>query len=372
MLRNLPEPPEDATWINYVRAHDDIGWGISDRDAAAVGQDGRATRRFCADFYAGKRDGSTAEGYDFQRDPHTGEARTSGTTAALAGLQNALIEGTDADIDRAVRRVLLLHSVTFVMRGIPLLYSGDEIGQLNDLSYLLDPLRARDNRWIHRPNMDWDKAALRRTPGRVEARLFDGIKRFAAVRKQLPALHGRAAEHVLPTGNDACFAVERTRGPHRLLAVFNVSGQTQAFPLAELPGDWPTPPFTDVLADELLFFPDGRLIVPPFGFWWLAPAPEDATPGPPVPTKIAIDVRTAWGEQVYLTGRHDALGGGDPHAAHGPCSAADYPTWTTTLELPAGQIIEVRWMKKRDGHLVERGSTAYGVRAGTNETWPIA
>lgn len=372
MLRNLPEAPNEAAWINYVRAHDDIGWGISDRDAAEVHQNGRATRRFCADFYAGKWDGSTAQGYDFQRDPGTGEARTSGTTAALAGLQNALIEGTKADIDRAVERVLLLHSVTFVMRGIPLLYSGDEVGQLNDFSYLLDPLRARDNRWIHRPQMDWDKAALRHEPGRVEARLFDGLKRFAAVRKQLPALHGRAAERVLTTGNDRCFVVERTRGIHRLLAVFNFSGQAQAVPLASLPGNWPTPAFTDVLAEETLFFPDGRLIVPPYGFWWLAPAPDEAAPGPPVPTAIALDVETNWGEQVYLTGRAEALGAGDPHHAHGPCSAETYPTWTTTLELPAGAFIEMRWLKRRAGQLVERSNTVYGVRAGTNAVWPIA
>ena len=128
MLTHLPEAPAHTAWLNYVRAHDDIGWGIADGDAARVGQNGHDTRVFCADYYAGRIAGSPAEGYDFQRGPHTGEARTSGTTAALTGLQQALVENDDDAIDRAVQRTLLLHGIVYDMSGFPQLYGGDEIG----------------------------------------------------------------------------------------------------------------------------------------------------------------------------------------------------------------------------------------------------
>jgi amylosucrase len=98
-LSGLPAIPKEATWINYIRCHDDIGWGISDENAAAVGQSGRGTRNYCTDFYAGVLPQSYAEGYVFQRDRQTGEARTSGTAAALTGLQKALVEADASKID---------------------------------------------------------------------------------------------------------------------------------------------------------------------------------------------------------------------------------------------------------------------------------
>ncbi|MGF1669850.1 MAG: alpha-amylase family glycosyl hydrolase, partial [Balneolaceae bacterium] len=133
-LHNLPNAPETATWINYVRCHDDIGWGISDENAAAVGQKGWETRKFCTDFYSGNLQGSFSEGYVFQRDATNGEARISGTGAALAGLQKAQVEADGKAIDAAIKRLLLLYSITYFYKGIPLIYMGEEIGQLNDFS----------------------------------------------------------------------------------------------------------------------------------------------------------------------------------------------------------------------------------------------
>ncbi|HOY21197.1 MAG TPA: alpha-amylase family protein, partial [Haliscomenobacter sp.] len=191
-LSRLPAIPKEATWINYIRCHDDIGWGISDENAAAVGQSGRGTRNYCSDFYSGVLPHSYSEGYIFQRDRQTGEARTSGTAAALTGLQKALVEADPQKIDLAIKRLEVLNGVIFFMRGIPLIFSGDEIGQLNDYTYLLDPLKAGDNRWVHRPPMNWTKAARIHEAGTPEARIFSMHQRYIAVRRQSPALHSRS------------------------------------------------------------------------------------------------------------------------------------------------------------------------------------
>ncbi|MFB6278358.1 MAG: alpha-amylase family glycosyl hydrolase [Salinibacter sp.] len=369
-LTSLPDTPSSASWLNYLRCHDDIGWGLDDADVRAVGQDPVDTRRFCADFYAGHLADSYAEGYDFQVDAETGEARTSGTLAALTGLQKAQVEGTPETVEQALRRTLLLHNVIFVMKGMPLLYSGDEIGQLNDFSYLNDPLKADDNRWVHRPPMDWDRAALRHEEGRVEQRLFDGLRRLVDARKGLDVLHARADERVLRPANDQVFMVERSDADRRLLAVSNFSDTPQAVPLARLPEAWGQRTYTEVVRDETAVFSSGRILLPPYGFRWLRPAPG-ADPGPSVPTRIEIEVHTEWGEEVYLCGSTEALGTNRPEAAVGPLSAEDYPRWTTEVELPAGTYVEFEWLKKRDGTVVARSPCRYGVKAGHDKVWRL-
>ncbi|PSQ84221.1 MAG: hypothetical protein BRD30_12020 [Bacteroidetes bacterium QH_2_63_10] len=77
------------------------------------------------------------------------------------------------------------------------------------------------------------------------------------------------------------------------------------------------------MRDETAVFSSGRILLPPYGFRWLRPVPE-ATPGPLVSTPIELEVHTEWGEEVYLCGSTDALGGARPEAAVGPLSAEDF------------------------------------------------
>ena len=137
-LASMPPVPPGAGWVTYVRCHDDIGWAVTEEDAAAVGEDGHLHRRFLADFYAGAFPGTFARGARFQAEPG-GEARTSGTTASLAGLEAALERGDDVALDLAVRRILLAHAVIFAHGGLPLLYMGDELGLRNDHAFADGP-----------------------------------------------------------------------------------------------------------------------------------------------------------------------------------------------------------------------------------------
>src|SRR4051794_29180150 len=179
-LLAMPPAPPGAGWLTYVRCHDDIGWAITPEDAARVGEAAYLHRRFLADFYAGEFPGTFARGERFQPDPATGEARTSGSCASLAGLESA---PDDVAVELAVRRVLLLYAIAFAHGGLPLIYMGDELGLLNDPSYLAEPDKADDNRWMHRPVMDWDVAALRHEPSTVEGRLWAGLKRLIGARR---------------------------------------------------------------------------------------------------------------------------------------------------------------------------------------------
>ncbi len=230
-LRTMPPVPPGAGWLTYVRGHDDIGWAITDEDAGAVGEDAHLHRRFLADFYAGDFPGSFARGARFQPEPN-GEARTSGTTAALTGLEGALEDGDMEEARLAVRRILLLYAVTFAHGGVPLVYMGDELGLRNDATFTADATRRDDNRWMHRPSMDWAAAGRRHDPASIEGRLWAGLRRLVDARRTTPAVHVQGRTDPLWTGNDHVFGLEREHAGHRLLLLANFSDHPQAIPAA--------------------------------------------------------------------------------------------------------------------------------------------
>jgi amylosucrase len=258
-----------ATAIHYVRCHDDIGWAMTDAMLAEIGEDPRAHRRFLNDFYTGRFPGSFARGDYFQFNPRTGDTRISGSTASLAGLEQALETGDEAAIDLAIRRILLLHGLVLGRAGIPLIYMGDELGLLNDWSYRDDPEKAHDSRWLHRPPMDWDKAARRHDPTSVEGRLFNGLRKLTEVRRTHPHFHNFGLFQPLWTDNVHILAFARRRHDGHLLVLGNFSEQPQS-----VQGDLPfhagiVGPATDLLAPQQTLADNDRIQMQPYGLRWL-------------------------------------------------------------------------------------------------------
>lgn len=269
-LARLPAPPQGTTWATFVRSHDDIGWAIADADARAVGLDPRLHRRFLADFYAGRHPGSFARGALFQENALTGDARTSGSAASLSGIEQGLDLGDPVLLDQGIRRLLLAHAIAFAFPGIPLLWMGDELALRNDPSYLRDPAHAHDNRWLHRPLMDWEAAARRDDPGTVEGRVFGGLRHLAAVRRRLPALHAGGETHVLWTDQAAVLAWLRIApGRGRLLGLANVADTERSVDDRVL-GEAGLRDPVDALAPHGRFsHHGGRVHLPRLGALWL-------------------------------------------------------------------------------------------------------
>ncbi len=248
-LRGLGAVPATTAWITYVRCHDDIGWAISDADAAAVGLDGFAHRRFLADYYTGNFWESPARGVVFQSNEATGDRRTSGMLASLAGLDVAIetaepsrnvrsLEdslGSHAAVDEAVRRILLVQTIALGWGGVPVLWMGDEIGLPNDEHWADDPAHAADNRWIHRPPMPWDgpgpiTVAHRHVWGTVEQRVFDGLTHRARVRAGLPHLHASVRSEPLDPSDPGVLAVVRHHPLGPFVGLYNVTDTERPFP----------------------------------------------------------------------------------------------------------------------------------------------
>ncbi len=209
VLADMKPVPHDSSWCTYIRCHDDIGWAITGTDAASVGWNQFAHRDFLNEFYSGEFAMSYAHGARFQHNEVTGDARISGTAASLCGIDDALRRNDDAALDAALARLELIYAVTYAYGGIPLIYMGDELGQLNDVNYASDPAHADDNRWMHRPMMDWSAAARRGAAGTLEQRVFSSFARLGAARASLPELRAGGTVDILRQGDDRLFAFAR-------------------------------------------------------------------------------------------------------------------------------------------------------------------
>jgi len=221
--------PAPASWVTYARCHDDIGWAVSEADAGAAGLSGPAHRRFLADFYADRFPGSFARGALFQDNPATGDARISGMAASLCGIEAALDAGDPGALTAAIRRLESMYAVVFSFGGIPLVYMGDELALRNDPRWAQDPAHAQDNRWMHRPLMDWAAADRRRDPGSVEGRVFAAIRGLAAARRSLLALRSGGSTQILPTENRSVLAYRRAHPRSSpFLSLTNFSDVTQS------------------------------------------------------------------------------------------------------------------------------------------------
>ena len=253
--------PRQDIFLNYLRCHDDIGWGLDYGYLTQLGQQEFFHKRYLNDYFTGKWPGSTARGELYNDDPQLGDARLCGTTASLCGVEAAREKGDEKALDLALRLDETLHAFLFTLSGVPILYSGDEIAQENDNAYRLDPLKKEDSRYLHRGDMDWGKAALRLDPAAPEGRLFSAIRRMEILRGKLEVFGIAADVWVLNTGNDHILGIGRSCPGEKLLALFNFSDGEETAWVRDLTA------YLNLITGEER--DAGAVPVPPRGFLWL-------------------------------------------------------------------------------------------------------
>ena len=274
-IMSLPDKLERATWLNYVRCHDDIGLGFDDDDIRKAGYEPLSHRRFLVDYFTGVYDDSPARGQPFGHNGKTGDARISGSLASLVGLEAALEQGDPEKSDQAIRQILLLHSMILSFGGIPLLYYGDEIGTLNDCSYVYDENKVSDSRWMHRPKIDWEKATLRNKLGTPEQKIFSALKKMIAVRKEIPAFADFNNRELIDVGNSHLFVFSRfnhLKASDHVLVVGNFDSRVQYLDLkvARKKGFFRMGQIKDLYSGETPDIVDDQIKLPPLHFYWLA------------------------------------------------------------------------------------------------------
>ena len=252
--------PKQYTFLNYLRCHDDIGWGLDFATLKDWGMDEPSHKRYLNDFFTGKHPGSDSRGELYNDDPVTQDARFCGTTASMCGIEAALFEKDDEKLKRGIREDLMLHAYMLTQSGIPMLYSSDEIGRLNDYSYKEDPDKAADSRYIHRGAFQWELAEKRNSKSSVEGQIFQTLSRMEQIRSQESVFDKDCDVYTYDVHDDSILCILRQKGNERFIGIFNFSDSEKTAWTQE------EGTFRDLITDQTLELKDVEL--PAYGFMW--------------------------------------------------------------------------------------------------------
>lgn len=219
--------PKQYTFLNYLRCHDDIGWGLDFDTMKQWGMEEPSHKRYLNDYFTGKIADSISRGELYNDDPVTQDARFCGTTASMCGIEAAGFEGNAEKMQTAIQEDLMLHAYMLTQSGIPMLYSGDELGQVNDYSYKDDAEKASDSRYLHRGAFLWELADKRKDLSAVQGQLFQMLNRLEQIRRQENVFSQEAEVYTYDVHNDSILGILREYKGERFIALFNFSESEQ-------------------------------------------------------------------------------------------------------------------------------------------------
>ena len=254
--------PKEYTFLNYLRCHDDIGWGLDYDWLSRFGINEVAHKKYLNDFFTGKIPDSFGRGELYNDDPRLGDARLCGTTASLCGIEKFAYEKNEAMTDRSIQCDLMLHAYMYTQSGIPILYSGDEVGQENDYTYHKNPLKQQDSRYLHRGDMDWKKAENRKEAGTVQEKIYSMIQKMIQIRGQYPVFETGAKVWTVDTWDDHVLGIGRYLDGEKLIALFNFSEEPKMAWINEQDGE-----YVDLFTGEKM--EAAGIQMAPYGYHWL-------------------------------------------------------------------------------------------------------
>ncbi len=255
--------PKEYVFLNYLRCHDDIGWGLDYDTLRLWGFEERSHKQYLNNYFQGYEGESVSRGELYNADPVSGDARFCGTTASMCGIEKAGFEQDDEAMERAIRRDVTLHAYMFMQSGIPVLYSGDEVGQVNDYSYKDDPDKAADSRYLHRGKLDWKLAEQVSDKKSVAGQIFGQLDRLEKIRRSSQAFTVEADARTLTTGDDSVLGIGRVYKEEEILGIFNFSEYNK-----EVSVDGVNGTYTDLITGEQVS-PE-KIPLPAYGFCYLA------------------------------------------------------------------------------------------------------
>lgn len=258
VVNNLPK---EYTFLNYLRCHDDIGWGLDFSVLQKWGMQEVPHKRFLNDYFLGKTENSASRGELYNDDPMTRDARFCGTTASMCGVESAGFEQDAVKMEEAIRLDIMLHAYMLSQSGIPMLYSGDEIGQVNDYAYKEDADKANDSRYIHRGRFQWALAEKRGDKSSVQGKIFTALDRLENIRRREAVFESCANVYTYDVHNDAILCIMRERDGELFFGIFNFSDREETAWMSE------NGAFVDMLNNEKIEVKN--ITLPGHDFYWI-------------------------------------------------------------------------------------------------------
>ncbi len=265
-IEQIENLPAAYLFQNYLRCHDDIGWGLDYGFLGGFGMSEAPHKKYLNDWFTGKWFGSPSRGELYNDIEMLQDARLCGTTASLCGIEAAEFEQNEEALRTALAADLMLHALMLTLKGVPVLYSGDEIGMLNNYSYHEDPKRFSDSRNIHRGQFDWVLSEQRHTPGTTASALFEGLSDLICIRKKNDVFRSDAPMYAVDVENERILGIGRTYGDRTLLGLFNVSPEHSRAVIETAAWEDLTDPDRVFVAGEQTRM---EYWLEPYGFRWL-------------------------------------------------------------------------------------------------------
>ena len=259
--------PVTSAWATYLRCHDDIGWAIDDADAAAVGWSGYGHRSFLADFYAGEFDGQLRARHALPvqpRDRRPPHVRQRGEPGGRGG--GPRVRRHRGPRHRARPAHLRLRDGLRLRRPAAALHGRRARAAQRPLLPRGDPAKSADNRWMHRPAMDWSLAghAQPARPAGCSTPSPDSSPHAQA----LPALHASVATEAVHH--------RRPGGPRVPAPPCGRHHRAGLQPVGVAPGPVAVAHLAAARAGPLLehlsapsWTSSQPVALPPYGAWWL-------------------------------------------------------------------------------------------------------
>ena len=260
--------PKEYVFLNYLRCHDDIGWGLDYNSLKEEGIGERSHKKYLNDYFRGYAGESSSRGELYNEDHVTGDARFCGTTASMCGIEKAGFEQDQDGMERALRLDVMLHAYMFMQSGIPVLYGGDEVGQVNDYTYQKDPDKAADSRYLHRGAMDWKLVEDISEPDTVAGELFRRLGQLEQIRKTEKVFVSNADTWTVETGDRSVLCIGRYFEGEMLIGLFNFSEFEKTLRIPE-DGIW-----ADLISKEEQEAGKEPVLLPAYGFCYLKKSPS--------------------------------------------------------------------------------------------------
>lgn len=255
--------PKEYLFLNYLRCHDDIGWGLDYDTLHQWGFEERSHKQYLNDYFQGLGGDSGSRGELYNADPVSGDARFCGTTASMCGVEKAGFEQDEEAMKQAVRLDVMLHAYMFMQSGIPVLYSGDEIGQVNDYSYKEDPDKAADSRYLHRGKLDWTLTEQISDEESVTGQIFGQLDRLEKIRSAGKVFAAQADARTVATGDTSVLCISRSCEGEEILGVFNFSEYNKEVSLCGVTGE-----YNDMFTGDDVS--PAKIPLPAYGFCYMA------------------------------------------------------------------------------------------------------
>lgn len=157
---------------------------------------------------------------------------------------------------------LMLHAYMLSQSGIPVIYSGDEIGQENDYSYHENPKKWDDSRYLHRGDFRWDLEKMRGVKGSLREMMFDGIRKLERIRSGYEIFCTDAQMRTIDTWDDGILGLVRENENQKLIALYNFSEFDKAAWINEEDGM-----YTDLISGRKMEAKGVQ--IPAYGVYWL-------------------------------------------------------------------------------------------------------